>query len=211
MERRVVLIWLIIIVLIIIGGILLGMFLPNAPITEYGNCDQIKAEERASFCYLSLALETNDASICNKTPELKDFCDILVNKDESLCLEELGEEDREVCYALINRDITACDQMSDNKKAECHFLIAIAERNPDLCGKITEGDYMCYIYATMVSRDPKNCERIADITGIEEDIKETLKESCYNSMAIINNDPSLCDRLTHTGSRNECLKYFKNL
>ena len=75
------------------------------------DCEQLTNSDAKDECYTNVAIETGDASLCEKTTKLKDACYFEVaveTKDDNLCekiIATKGIYSRDRCYDAIARAI----------------------------------------------------------------------------------------------------------
>jgi len=119
----------------------------------------------ADFCYLEIAKEKEDESICN-------FLKVSWNKDTCIALVAMRKMENSLCKKARAR------------QDECEIMIkAIQEKNETLCNDLIVLKHECYQKIALDKNDPSICEKIDD------------KEICYMNVAISKKDIDLCKKV----------------
>lgn len=143
-------------------------------------------------CYLELATNLEDASICGEITSVRKRDDCYSSlasalEDPSICKEISTESDKDECiydyvywYSYYIDDWSICDEFSasaDEEQSYCYYEAADATGQVSYCDKMTT-DTGYYSYYT--------------------------KGDCYGNVASYKNDPSLCEQLTDADFKDAC-------
>ncbi len=177
-------------------------------------CDPIPVEYNATrdACYLKFAQEMNDPTACVYAVnalyinECYQRLAVALNQP-SLCAQCVNEFDRDACYALValsNTNVLACANIVATEKRDvCRIDLAKARSNPLFCSYV-ESDYLrsdfCYkkiILSGEYEFYPIVCENI---------VEQYWKDRCYNTVAIAQKKPELCDSISEDSIKNTCIQ-----
>jgi flagellar basal body-associated protein FliL len=122
------------------------------------------------WCYLSIAEETGDVSMCDKLSP--------------------GFNEKAPCYIKIakeNKNPEICKKIESNDYK--NWCLAVATGNVSNCDNMRYKKSSCYIDVAKAKDDPLVCEAFEGFS------KESFKNSCYTEMAHFREDINLCDNI----------------
>ena len=172
-------------------------------------CSKIKHDSTRDSCVAELAFEKDDMAVCDL---------IQGSKTRSFCKEKFAVKtnNHELCYEL--EDI----YWRDN----CHFHLGIANENDDWCGLVTNTNQRaeCYSKLALNTLDYKLCRWAGDkrnscyLTIAKETknlsvcnkLSGAVKWTCQIRTIREIDDPKLCDKITASLVREDCLAMFEN-
>ncbi|MFH1470758.1 MAG: hypothetical protein ABIF01_03350 [Candidatus Micrarchaeota archaeon] len=193
--------------------LILGCISPSADVSK---CEGITEQYQKYDCYLSVAEETRDPSVCKLFIFLpwKDECYKTVaegRRISSECSQIRESDSKDICFvhaAEMKQDPLLCDNVQNKRyKDDCYFSIAVLKKDPDSCKYMQYGDRIrwCYMEIAHMVRDANICR------GIEN---QNYSNLCYQTIAEFNSDPSVCDRMAPGWARDYCyedsIKYMQN-
>ena len=146
-------------------------------------CDKFSGEDKDS-CYFFAATIRMEPELCNK---------VEINEAKESCFFEVK--------GMVGFDLEDCPKLSNQaEKTTCYFDVAetiTPPSNVEVCKEWpSEWSYICYTHIAKIKYNVSICdEYVSDRIELEYDKYSniTLRESCYESVAITNFDPSLCN------------------
>ncbi|NQV09309.1 hypothetical protein HQ529_05655 [Candidatus Woesearchaeota archaeon] len=89
--------------------------------------------------------------------EIENYKQALNTNDVSLC-EQTGEN-KNLCLAIITKDISKCDSVSIKSIDACIFDVAVKSENMDYCEQANRLKGNCYFYFATLTGDKTLCEK----------------------------------------------------
>jgi len=144
-------------------------------------CSKVMSEEAQKTCLDEVAPEINNPEKCEKlsTQTQKDSCYINVAK--------------------FKKDVTYCNKIV-NPDTACIDAVAIATNNESLCVYP-----YCFGQIAIVEKNPELCEKISTLPDIKDSDLNSEKLNCYRGYATTVNDPTFCFKDSDESLRNGCL------
>ncbi len=156
-------------------------------------CD-VKKDQEYVECINNLALEKNNADICDELEDdmKSDFCKFQVyekNKNIKKCDNLKTENWKDNCYYNIGmeiNDIDSCSKIKINRMmTECVMDVAVDTKNPKGCEMIDNKD-KCYYQVALESENYQTCELIQD---------RLTQSICYKKTAFAKLNTSICSNI----------------
>ena len=174
------------------------------------------------FCIISLSLfgcsENNFNKYQQEIQENPSFCNTFIGEEKDLCYSfaagirfepqlcdnVLSEETKKECYfevgGMSGFKLEDCTKLSnDVQKERCYFDVAESitpESDITICEQWPEEwNYICYTYFAKTKYEVPICDNyVSNEIKLEYDEQDyiTLRESCYEAIAITNSNPNLC-------------------
>ena len=137
-------------------------------------------------CYLNLAIEQDDISICKfiNNKYYKEVCKMMVNKEFDRCA-EIDNWDYSERYP----------KMSDydyDMKAYANAQVRATLTIPTKANTIKK----CYTWSAILNQDANQCRNIEN---------ERDKDSCFRTLAVEMKDPFLCEQIVTDYIKELCL------
>ena len=161
---------------------------------KLAKCKVIDDVDFQSQCYSQVAIETFDASICNKINN-SDYVDYCYKSLQMAC---------QIAIFRIDNGADVCNQIDDKEfKNRCISKITEADANkcriefPQICDKLSkiEDKEFCYNGLATISNNIKLCETITD---------SFINGYCYTDIARLRNDSKICEKIGETGVKDTC-------
>lgn len=177
-----------------------GAAIPETPIT------QPPAEQPVvKVDFYSKAMETGDPSFCGQVDDIgeRDNCYItlaLERTDVSLC-DDVVEELKPFCLQQMSQatgDESGCEGIDNaTQRDACYELFAQNTGTIDVCSKISDQTerYDCIAWFAITGNDHTICSMIGD---------ELMKTGCIFEIAKLSGDESICDSIENQDFRSEC-------
>ncbi len=147
-------------------------------------------------CYLTVATSMMDTSICDLIEDMPFNRDIII-----LCHNTVKTK-----LAIENNNPSLCEELNimsphdrDKEKNDCYFSVAKAKKDTSLCEKITSNDYRIYCRAILTT-DSTLCKNINEMW-----YAFPSRNVCYEEIAKITLDASLCENMYRDEYKQECL------
>lgn len=107
-------------------------------------------------------------------------------------------------------DSSACENFTDNKfKDACFYYAARNNKDISSCEKINDGEWLNFC-KTVLEKNPSLCTSLKS-----EKLGDYWEKNCYEDLAKINNDLSLCDNFSGTYRYVDCYQgvasYHENI
>ncbi len=151
------------------------------------NCEDIRSADERSACFLSLAVNTSDISICSKIPNANEVsrCNRVVTRNSSSCLELKNGFDSQTGFEIRDRDYCLLD-FADffNDKDSCLKVEDVAHREN------------CITNIAKALSDADFCKNIDDAAG---------RNACYLEDARFNKDSAICSKISNAFMKDTCL------
>ncbi len=156
--------------------------------SKIDNCQNVQDLNYRDLCYLQKAINESDSNYCNKFSatasgsQMRPYCLLEIAKltgDESLC------------------------KGNQQYVEECKNIIAVKNKNPDMCLGITHDNSDCFRKSTIAKAvdrlDPQLCEDAGDFNY---DIAD-----CLTKISMITKNESICNLMYDSfgGVRSQCL------
>lgn len=187
-------------------------------------CGSIEDKSLKDRCMGQIGVRKNDASICRKAGEQKNFCLLEVARatnDISLCGEMPGAD--EICYrhfAILENDVSICNRVTESGKVgkqyyidECRAYAAEEILDTDICSNIIQTDSWrnkCWIFMAKGSGDDSYCENVASEVFMEGRwVPSGAPVSCYSQTARATNNYTICHKMpdSHKADKDTCYFY----
>jgi hypothetical protein len=107
---------------------------------DQSTCEKMSDQRAKAYCYLEVAKEKHDYSICERIP---------VEDVPSTSTDYRIPEMRDDCFlALVEwEDLSACDRIKDStKKSYCYSYVARVKQDPSICDKIQDESIKDYCF-----------------------------------------------------------------
>jgi hypothetical protein len=147
-------------------------------------------------CYLTLATSMMNSSICDLIEDVPFNRDIII-----LCHNTIKTK-----LAIENNNLALCEELNitspherDKEKNDCYFSVAKAKKDTSLCEKIMSDDYKIYCRAILTA-DSTLCKNINEMW-----YAFPSRNECYEDIAKITLDASLCENMYRDEYKQECL------
>jgi len=163
MNMKKVIIILLVIIILAGAGFFTWKFIFSGP------CLDKQEGTLRNLCYKQTAASTKDLSLCNK---------ISMGVEKSSCYAGV---------AIAKDEPLLCNQIKGYDQVFCWEEVAEGLANPLVCGKIdplADDGSDCYYAVAKKLKEPNVCAQIAS---------ETIKWACYQEIARLTGDASLCD------------------
>ncbi len=164
----------------IIGIIVFVLVIALGTIFYFGSEDDSNGTEQENF------LEVSEVCSFENTQSLQSPC-IIVNAKKGLLAD------------------SACDEVFPQDEPQCLYLTARSKKDKSACNGLNPSLWktLCEV---AYDKNPEGCRRIAndDVYG------DSVVPVCYEELAILNEDPSICDNIgtwdsySTEGDRIEC-------
>jgi hypothetical protein len=118
---------------------------------DINTCKELTEQVKRDWCYWIVALSSNDVKICDQIQHsiYKDGCYMgvaMASNTISLCDSVKLEDHAKIfatkkrCKALVNGDLSVCDQITEPRaqREACYLTIATALKDMSMCDKITD-------------------------------------------------------------------------
>lgn len=185
----------------------------NKIIDTTSNCGNISDIQEREQCYIELAVDKKDITICDKflsgSPKMTGcyFQTIVKNKDLQVNVCSIAQ-DKNDCYATfanINNDISLCDNLSDALlKDRCYQVMLIDNKDYNACNKVNVQNKnlipICYAYVAINNDDLKICDRDSN-----------LRDACYAVVAFTKKDLKICENIEDISLKGQCQVEIKEL
>jgi hypothetical protein len=174
-------------------------------------CSELKNDYDKFNCYYKVTEKNNDEENCKKIKyEVNENCNQLLNipgSEECHQNQLLGEIESK-CWILIakaKKNVNICRQINNkNKKGLWNCLKRTGEIHADIsiCDEIEiDGEREACI--TFIAKNSTN------LSICDQDFKYPIfKNSCIFSIAQNNDDELICEKISETKMREECIRYF---
>ncbi len=165
------------------------------------------SDNNKDFCYLGIAEETGDASMCDKiSPGFNEKAPCYIktakeNKNSDICKKIESNDYKNWCLAVATGDASKCNNMK-YKKSACYIDVAKEKDDPSICN-IFEGfdkeafKNSCYVAIAHLRKDISLCDNI----------NENYREACYQE-AKDDYEKSMCSSIVEY-SKKLCIKEVK--
>lgn len=174
-------------------------------------CDKIITDNDKHYLqddkYYCRALVKMDISICENM-QYKSRCyeDIAIRKgDTSICNKILYSEFKDRCYGNVARvrgDSSICDKIpTQSIKDECYDNVAMVTKDSSICDKIQAQHLKDRCYKEINKSEINNIEQ--GLSNCDE-FHPDLRDECYNYVAIVTGEPSICDKIQNKTVKDEC-------
>ncbi len=152
-------------------------------------CDSVNADESRFYCYDGVAEATNASSICAQITD---------NYWRPICFSNVG---------INTGNVALCNEVSDSStKMECFNTIARNTNNATICRQITDNKPNQIGCLTSIAVAQKSVHPCFDIE------RNTLeRDQCLYKVAKAVPDPSLCNHLDFTDTRQICFERAKEI
>lgn len=181
-------------------------------------CKQIDSEILKTAC---LGIAKRDVSLCEKTDHVvyKNTCLAVVTDKYSICF-DIEKEGwglfYESClqdFAWAKKDISICEMKKDSV-SYCYFILGIMTKDPLACQRIDinshTGPRDKNTCLAIVNEDVLTCNNLKDersktrcISIAEKDSSKCGEDlTCFQQLAFINKDASLCEKFDGTTKDN---------
>jgi hypothetical protein len=110
-------------------------------------------------------------------------------------------------YAISFKPSDACERKTAADRDECYLLLAITQKEPLFCEKISSQDTMhsCIYSVSVSSQNMELCEKIPGDSHQNID----LRMRCQMCVAFKSSDTSLCNELGDTLRSDECKRHIE--
>ncbi len=142
-----------------------------------------------SDCYESEAINKSDVELCKNAGEFENECRAIISKNESFCKKYENESLRDRCYSSLAKKtnngnyclkIPPADRAN---RADCLWNMAYQLKEDKVCNVITE------------NLSKSICEAIAHNSSEYCAGNESEKQTCMETIAIVNKDKKMCENL----------------
>jgi len=158
--------------------------------SSVSECNNIPDSDEKNICYMQVAENKGDVSICDNIPSSGAYSNVNTN-----------------CYTKVGcktGDISICNEIQKNEpypyKDECYSCIASNKQDVSVCNKIQKKSLQdsCYRKIGIAKQDPSICDKITEMDSWRN------KESCYKEVAIAKQDVSICDKIKDKDIKESC-------
>lgn len=169
-------------------------------------CSKEEFGRKQTDCYLNLAKELEDESICNVMENISIFNGWVMTFPIADCYTE---------FAVIKKDVSMCKRLENSK--ERIIKNCINDYNKDFgnfentCNDwLTKSIAECYTKVAVIKEDISMCRSESCYIQIAKDLKDisicnTIKsETCLKELALVLNDVNLCKNLSEGYLKSEC-------
>ena len=182
---------------------------------DYKLCEKIPTPKTLSMpwegrnhCYQMIAVNTNDPSICENIENLegeedydRNYCKAIASRDISFCDKIVIEDLKKYCNRNLLMDTTAktgdvsiCEELGVEHigyKLSCLTKVALFSGDESICDSIPANEVLANKVAhieckAMVRGDPTVCETLESVVN---------KDNCFNKVAFVKQDISICDKI----------------
>ncbi len=150
-------------------------------------CLKLEIQYQIDLCYLSVATNNKDSSICEKisNKDIQDICTVYIELNPKKC-EELKTN------VSIEGDLFLLTSLN---KDSCYSYIALAKEDNSLCNKIENPDLNKSCIA-QIKKDEMLCYEIKDTK---------IKDMCFFMIASAKNKWGICTTIRDTRLKDNCL------
>jgi hypothetical protein len=166
------------------------------------DCSKIENIGPRDGCYYEVSKKTLNESDCNQivdSPDIKKFCQAIVNKNVSLCE---GDYTGLFCtpfVAILSNNASLCEGYGSCEECQ-QACLAIFDSNIEECDKLSGflDKVDCYMQVAISTGDERICGSIANIPAYSSEDKKTLsgvKNGCFNTIALERKNQTICDNI----------------
>ena len=150
-------------------------------------CYELRDEDKVE-CIRINALNKRNSSLC---PENDFICMALIERNLTFCNNISDRYTKDLCRATLDVDHTECLPLGDSRKAICTSFRVFLSNNISLCDRLATElsdlfKYQCYDYLALLRMNTSICN---DVSG-----NWRCYDSIYN-LGIMLGDPSICDKV----------------
>lgn len=147
------------------------------------DCEKISGQIQRDICFEGIASETRNITWCEKI--------ILQNIEDNCYFKNINANSADICEKISGHQ----------KKDECFQEMVHSTGNFALCENIIKkaAKNDCYFYASLDGLVENANVCMENITGLEQ------RDICFNEVAVLTNNSSVCARIVSTNVRNECM------
>ncbi len=162
-------------------------------------CDKTSFSEE---CYLTVGLQKQDLSICEKSADL-DYVDYCRYKLGENCEDLTNNDLKYYCKAKESSDVSQCAYIVDYEK-EKDCVVELGNLDASVC-KTYSSDYQnCLKDMALLSGDETTCDSfdveckilVAVKYGKAEICEELDSKDCYHNLALSTEDELYCDKIS---------------
>ncbi len=124
---------------------------------------------------------------------------LIFNGSESF----VDEDSKQEKQIILEQKMQECKELtSDVLKNACYITLASDEADVSICEEIVEGTKDRELCKKEVYISLKDSESCGDLYYMEH------KDDCYHKIALSTDDSSLCQKITDTSIKEECMEDF---
>ena len=131
--------------------------------------------------------------------ENEDNGDTVITDEHLTEIGNLSPERAKILLAIETQYPLICEEFEDQSfKDECHFELASALNDSDICGNIVDEEKAnrCYVGIAVETNDVMICEKVTNQTK--------YKDWCYSKIAVNKKEESLCQKIIDDDTRDGC-------